>query len=221
MGSRKNKTLFITGASRGIGLAIALRAARAAVDEAAALLGYTRVAAPFDGVVTRKLVNTGDYAAPGTPLFDLEARAPMRVELAVPENLSVLPLGETVRVRRGDEIASARLTEASPALDPTTRTRTVILEFPPDTAVRSGEFVHALWPAGNFEVVRAPAAAVSTVGQIERAYVVIDGRAVLRIVRTGPRDNGHVQILSGLSVGELVVVDPPAGLRDGQPVALP
>lgn len=213
--------LFTQGSSTGEAARSAedrLRAARAAFEEAQTLLGYSTVTAPFGGVVTRKLVNTGDYAAPGTPLFELEARERLRVELAVPENLPSVPLGQSVRVNRGAGAISAVVVEATPALDPLTRTRTVILEFASSAAVESGEFVQAAWPAGEFDVIRAPLNAVRSIGQIERVFVVTDGRAMLRIVKTGARSDTHVQIVSGLVGGERVVLSPPPGLRDGHAV---
>lgn len=219
----RESELFARGASPGETAQAAqdrLRAARAAFEEAQTLLGYTNVTAPFEGNVTRKLVYTGDFAAPGTPLFEIETRHRMRVELAIPESLPALPLGETVRVLRGEQWLAARITEASRALDPVTRTQAVILEFPPGPDVRSGEFVRAQWPAGDFDTVRAPIDALRSVGQIERVFVVSEGKALLRIVKTGGRANGHVQVIAGLDGGERVIVSPAPDLRDGQAVSV-
>jgi hypothetical protein len=67
--------------------------------------------------------------------------------------------------------------------------------------------------------VLVPVEAVAPQGQMERVFVVEDGkRAVLRLVRTGARRGGQVEVLAGLAADERVVLAPPAGLRDGQPV---
>jgi multidrug efflux pump subunit AcrA (membrane-fusion protein) len=64
-----------------------------------------------------------------------------------------------------------------------------------------------------------PASAVSLNGQMERVFVVGEGnRATLRIVKTGAARGTDVEILSGLSASERVVSDPPATLREGQPL---
>ena len=65
----------------------------------------------------------------------------------------------------------------------------------------------------------APAAALTPFGQMERVFVAGgDGRAVLRLVRTGAASADRVEILAGLEAGERVVLAPPATLREGQPL---
>jgi multidrug efflux system membrane fusion protein len=56
-------------------------------------------------------------------------------------------------------------------------------------------------------------------GQMERVFALGENnRAALRLVKTGGRLNDRVEILAGLSAGDRIIVSPPAGLRDGQPV---
>jgi hypothetical protein len=57
-------------------------------------------------------------------------------------------------------------------------------------------------------------------GQLETIFVVRSNRAELRLVRTGKRLRDGIEILSGVSTGEVVVAENPAALRDGQPVAV-
>jgi membrane fusion protein (multidrug efflux system) len=195
-----------------------LRIAEAAAEEARALLGYTRIPAPFAGVITRKLAYAGDLATPGTPLFEIEARDRLRAEIQVPDALPLPAPGSTIPVDTGEAILSGRLVEISPAADPVTHTREARLELPAATALRSGQFVRAAWPAGETAALMLPAAAVGLFGQIERVFVVRDGRAELRLVRTGAREGAETEILSGLNEGESVIVAPPATLRDGEVV---
>jgi RND family efflux transporter MFP subunit len=182
------------------------------------LLAYTRAAVPFAGYVTRKLIYTGDLASEGTPLFELEARTRMRAEVDVPEALPALPVGSQVRVSSNGAMIAGRISEASSAVHPATRTRRVIIELPAEAGVHSGAFVRALWPAPAMERLLVPANAVQLFGQIERVFVVSERRATLRIVKTGGREADRVQILAGLGAGETVVVSPPPTLRDGDPV---
>ncbi len=199
------------------------RIAAAAVNEAEALLAYTRITAPFAGTITQKLVNSGDLAAPGTPLLVVEASDHLRAEVQVPETFAALPLGTSVPVQLTPEVApiAATLVEFSTAADPTTRTRLAKLALPLTSAARSGQFVRVLWPVGETTALLIPSSALTTLGQMERVFVVsADVRAQLRLVKSGAVTGDRVAILSGLTAGEAVVLAPAATLRDGQPVTL-
>jgi len=196
------------------------RAAVAAVEEAAALWAYTAVTAPFAGVVTRRHVEAGDLATPGAPLLELEGVDHLRVEVPVPETLPALAPGTELAVEIEGTALAGRLAEFSPAADPGTRTRLAQVDLPAGAAARSGQFVRVRWPAESAPALLVPADVVSRFGQMERVYVVRDGRAELRLVRTGATVGDRVQILAGLDAGEIVVNAPPAALRDGQPLEI-
>jgi len=199
------------------------RIAAAAVKEAEAFLAYTRIMAPFAGTITQKFVNSGDLAAPGTHLFALEATDQLRAEVQVPETSATLPLGTAVSVQLAPAAAplSATLVEFSAAAEPATRTRLAKLALPATSAARSGQFIRVLWPVGETTALLIPSTALTTLGQMERVFVVTpEGRAQLRLVKSGAVTGDRIAILSGLSVGEIVVLTPVATLRDGQPVTL-
>jgi RND family efflux transporter MFP subunit len=194
--------------------------ALAAVEEAAALLAYTRITAPFDGVITTDHVKAGDLAVPGQPLFALEGIDRWQAEVMVPESLAALPLGANLAVQLNDEVVNGQLVEFSPAADARSRTRLARIDLPATAAVRSGQFVRALWPADEVVCVTVPTVAVSQLGQMERVFVVSTNQVRLRLVKTGGGDAARTVILAGLSVGETVVLNPPATLRDGQAVTI-
>jgi RND family efflux transporter MFP subunit len=196
------------------------RQAQAAADEADAMLGYTRVTAPFDGVITEESARVGDLATPGRALFSLEGTDHLLAEVPVPESLRPVPIGGPVTLLADDNRVSGELVALSPAGDPVSRTRLAKIAIPDNAAVRSGQFVRALWPAGETDALTVPSAAVSVLGQFERVFVVSDGRAHLRIIRTGGSSAGNTVVNSGLEAGENVVVAPPATLRDGQSVTV-
>jgi RND family efflux transporter MFP subunit len=186
----------------------------------AALLAYTRIAAPFDGIITADQVKAGDLAVPGQPLFALEGIDRWQAEIMVPESLAALPLGANLAVQLNDEVVNGQLVEFSPAADARSRTRLARIDLPATAAVRSGQFVRALWPADEVVSVTVPTVAVSQLGQMERVFVVSTNQARLRLVKTGGGDAARTVILAGLSVGETVVLNPPATLRDGQAVTI-
>ncbi len=196
------------------------RETRATLQEAEAMLGYTRIAAPFAGVVTRDLIKPGDLATPGSPLFELEGVDRLRAEVQVPESLPQPALGAMLVVQVGNDSLPGKLAELSPAADPLSRTRLAKNDLPAAAPARSGEFVRVLWPAGNRSAMLVPASAVQVFGQMERVFVVTAGQAHLRIVKTGAREGEWVQVSAGLDAGETVVITPSIVLRDGSPVEI-
>jgi hypothetical protein len=75
-------------------------------------------------------------------------------------------------------------------------------------------------PVGETSALRAPASAVVQRGQMELVFIVVDGHAQLRIVKTGKRIGDEVELVSGVDAGEPVVVDGAGNLVDGQPLTL-
>jgi len=199
------------------------RVAQAAVSEAQSLLSYARVVAPFDGVITRKLADVGDLAAPGRPLLEMEDPTRLRLEVGVPEALlGRLEQGNPVRVRVGAlaQDLTGTVSEIAPAADPGSRTFMAKIDLPTHPDLRSGQFGRAAISVGEFSAVRVPAGAVTQRGQLEMVFVALDGKAQLRLVKTGKQMDDTVEILSGIDPGETVITDGLAELRDGQPVSI-
>jgi RND family efflux transporter MFP subunit len=197
------------------------RVAQAALAEAETMLGYTKVTAPFDGVITRKLADVGDLAAPGKPLLELEDSTALRLEADVPEAVvGRLALGDKlpVRIDALEKELEGVVGEIAPAADPRSRTFLVKLDLPPAPGLRAGQFGRVAMPVGETTTIRVPASAVVQRGQMEFVFVISDGRARLRIVKTGRRAGGEVELVSGVEAGEKIVTEGAAGLMDGQPV---
>jgi RND family efflux transporter MFP subunit len=199
------------------------RIAAAAEAEAKTMLDYTLIVAPFDGVITRKLADVGDQAAPGKPLLQMENPATLRLEADLPEALIAnVKLGDKLAVRIEtvtNEITGA-VAEMSPAADPNSRTFLVKLDLPGATGLRSGQFGRVSVPVGEVGAIRVPASAVIQRGQMELVFVVANGHAQLRIVKTGSRVGDEVEVVSGLNSGEQVVTEGASALADGQPVTI-
>ncbi len=73
-------------------------------------------------------------------------------------------------------------------------------------------------PVGETSALRVPATAVLQRGEMEIVFVVVNGHAQLRLVKTGKRIGDEVELVSGVDAGEPVVVDGAGNLVDGQPV---
>lgn len=199
------------------------RMADAAVKEGQTMLGYAEVVAPFDGVVTRKLADVGDLAAPGKPLLDLEDPAHLQLEADIPEAIiGAAKPGTTLPVRVpyvADELQGT-LSEIAPAADPNSRTFRVKLDLPPASGLRAGQFARLAVPLAETTALRIPASALVQRGQLNLVFVVADQHALLRLVKTGKRIGQEIEVASGLSPGESVVSEGAASLLDGQPVEI-
>jgi RND family efflux transporter MFP subunit len=195
-----------------------VKVATAGLSEAETMLGYASVTAPFDGVVTRKLADVGDLAMPGKPLLEIESPTALRFEADLPEAiLDRVQLGAKLPVRLS-KVVEGTVSEISPVADPVSRTFLVKLDLPPVDGLRTGQFGRVSVPVAETQLLLVPRAAVLKRGQMELVFVARDGRAVLRLVKTGKGLDGRVEILSGLEAGEAVVVSDTARLIDGQPV---
>ena len=195
--------------------------AQARQAEASTLADRTVLRAPFAGVITAKLANVGDTAMPGQTLLVLEAPGALRFEARVPEAaVDGLRVGNSLPVRLEglDHDIEGRLAEIQPASDDATRTRLAKIDLPPTPGVRSGRFGRVLLATGASLTVAVPAEAVVRHGQLEAVFVVASGTARLRLVRTGRERDGQLEIASGLSGNERVVVAGAADLVEGQRV---
>jgi len=199
------------------------RVAAGVVKETETMLGYTKVVAPFDGVVTRQLADVGDLATPGKSIVEMENPDALRFEADVPEALiGHVKLGAKfpVRISAVPTPIEGTVVEMAPVASPASRTFLVKLDLPPTEGARSGQFGRVLVPTGESQTIRVPAAAVISRGQMETVFVAAGNRAQLRIVRSGKRTDGEIELLSGISPGESVVVEGADQLRDGQPITL-
>lgn len=193
-------------AQAGLAQAAAMQA------QARAGLGYTRVRAPFDGVVTARFVDPGALASPGVPLLTVEDTAAFRLEATVDETaIPFVKLGGMAPVAldaMGGDI-EGKVVQIVPAVDPASRTFTVKVELPPDARLRSGLFGRVRFVRGERQAILVPRLAVVERGQLQGVYVVApDGTLNLRFVTLGRTSGDRVEILSGLESGEKLVVNP-------------
>lgn len=195
--------------------------AQAAHQEARSMLAYTTITAPFAGVIIAKRVNAGDLATPGTVLLELEDNRRLQVRTALPESLIArVRMGDRLTVHvpaAGVEVAAA-VAEIGPASDPSSRSAAITLDLPPGADLRSGQFARVLVPAESAIALLVPESAVLPAGQMDRVFVIEGDTARLRLVRTGQRRDGLVEILAGLDPGETVATGNNRLLENGRRV---
>jgi multidrug efflux pump subunit AcrA (membrane-fusion protein) len=111
-----------------------------------------------------------------------------------------------------------QVSEIVPAVDAMSRTYTVKIDLPGVPQLKSGMFGRAQFALGTQTVVAVPEGAVVERGQLQSIYVAEGGFARNRLVTTGRRHNGNVEVLSGLNASEAVIFPLPPGLHDGMKV---
>jgi len=186
--------------------------ARAAEQQARAGLSFTRIRAPFDGVITAKYVDAGTLASPGVPLLAIEDVHRFRLEANVDEgDIRFVKLGATVPAdidALGTQI-QGRVVQIVPAADPASRSFLVKVEMTPDSRLRSGLFGRVQFPKGERRAIVLPKSAILDRGQLHGVYVLdTNSLASLRFVSLGQQRDGQVEVLSGLNGGERLVLEP-------------
>jgi RND family efflux transporter MFP subunit len=187
-------------------------------------LSDTVLSAPIDGAVRERRASVGEYLAAGAPVFGLVRVHPLRLRVAVPErDAPSVRVGQAVRVLlEGDPAAHAgRVARLSPSIQEQNRTLTVEAEVANQAGkLRPGSFARAeIVVDADRTAVMVPASTVVTFAGLEKVFVVKDGKAVEKRVRTGRRSGDRVEILEGVAAGEPVVADP-GNLVGGTPVTV-
>jgi len=195
-----------------------LDGARAASDRAKITDSFTTIAAPFDGVVTEKMVEPGNLASPDRPLLRLEDTSEFRLEVRVDEShAEEIRKGASVPVFLGTAASAVNGTvvEVSRAVDADARAFVVKIALPDVPGLRSGAFGKARFSASARRALTIPASAIVRRGQLTSVFVIDSGRARTRLVNVS-----ESEVLAGLSQSELVILSPPAGLIDGRRVTV-
>lgn len=213
--------------------------AKAAAQKAKVLVEYTQIRAPYDCVVTKRSVHTGDFVQTGSgrieadSLFTVARLNPVRVVIHVPESDAGL-VNEKSQVRlavqalRSTELTGA-ITRTSWALEPGSRTLRVEVELPNNEGkLRPGMYVYAKLSGQLPEAWTLPTTAVVKQGESIVCFVVEGGKLVRTIVQTGHMEGDRVEVLrrqvqgTGAQwvewTGTEKVAEKAAGLTDGQKV---
>jgi RND family efflux transporter MFP subunit len=202
-------------ASRDVTVA-AERAAREQVE-------YTRVRAPFAGVVQQRLVEPGEAVGVGQPLLVVHAPGSLRVVAQLPETVAQSLRGrDHLEARRADgALVRTGPPTVFPSTDPQAHTQTVRADLPSAFAagLQPGTTLKLLLPAAlqlsatpAAAAVRVPQSAVQQRGEVSAVYVVTAQGVQLRQLRLGAQQGSEVEVLAGLVPGERVATDPVAAV---------
>lgn len=209
-----------------------LLAAEADLERVRALLGYTKIRAPYDGVVTTRNVHTGHLVQPGVgsggkPLLVVMQTKVMRVFVDVPEtDAPLVSVGNEALVRIPSSPAEARkgtVTRTAWNLDAATRTLKTEIDLANDDGkLRPGMYAHArVKLAERPDALSLPKGAVLIAEGQSFCYTIDDaGQVVRTVIETGIRAGDDVEIVSGLSGSEHVIGVNAAAFREGQKVTV-
>jgi membrane fusion protein, multidrug efflux system len=203
-----------------------LAAARAKHDAGRNALRKTRVLSPIEGRIEQRMVNQGDFVKVGDPLFRIVGTQVLRASLPFPESASNrikvgLPVKLSSPLAPG-KVIDAKVTELRPTITATSRALNAIVQFTTDGSFVGGGTVNAkVITATKDNVVVVPEQSVVLRPAGKVVYLVNEGKAQQKVVETGYRRDGKVEIVSGLSGGETLALDGAGFLTHNASVTLP
>jgi membrane fusion protein (multidrug efflux system) len=205
----------------------ALALARSQLANAEKQLGYTRVTAPFSGVVSERPVTGGDVVQPGTALFTLVDPSSFQLEAALPsEEIGALSVGAPVeftvtgytgRTFRG------RITRINPTVDPATRQVRVYAEIPnPGNDLVSGLYAEGRVESESRTALTVPSGAIDRRMSKPAVLRVRDGKVERVEVQLGLVDDREqrVEVRRGVEAGDVVLMGASQEIQPGTPVRL-
>lgn len=205
-----------------------VRVAEADLRHAEAMVSYTRITAPFDGVITKRYVDTGHLTEPGgsrDPLFTIARTDTVRVSIGVPEvDAPLVKVGAPAEVRvpvLGGRVVEGVVSRISWALDRSTRTLRAEIDLDnPGQELQSGLYVYASIIAAEREnALSLPVSAIVKDPEgVPFCMVLVDGKVRRQLLEIGLSDGSRVEIVSGLADEDVVITSEPGSLQEGQAV---
>lgn len=196
--------------------------AAAGVESSATDLTYSKVHAPFRGVVVEKTAYQGELNTPGRPLLKLQDLDSLEVAITVPEASLEQIHGNAVFSAEAPGLSQnlkLKVRQIVASTDPSSRTVEVRLGLSePPRSLFPGSYVRVQIPGAKRRQILIPQAAVVNRGQLEGVFVVESGVARLRLLQLAAPENELREVLSGLSGTETIVSRPSEALTDGREV---
>lgn len=200
-----------------------VEAAKQMKNEINAMLSYSNITAPFNGIITSKNINEGDMANPGMPLLSLEAPGKYVATAMVPETqIMNVQKGENVEViiKSNNESVPGTVSEVSISSQNTGGQYFVKIDLKENKNIQlySGMFVSTNFPVKNGEntAILVPKSALVHKGQLTGIYTVSQSNtAILRWLRIGKTVGDNVEVLTGLSKDEKYIISSESKLYNG------
>jgi RND family efflux transporter MFP subunit len=194
---------------------------KAAINLARKSVTDTVVRSPISGAVKEKHVARGAYLAVGNKIVTLVKTTPLRLRADIPESsAAAVRVGQTITLSVDafpDRTFEGRVIRIGPSLSEQTRALTVEAQVAnPSNQLRPGMFAKTqLITDTNASAVMVPRKAVLSVAGLSKVFVVENGKARERIVKTGEGDGELVEIVSGVNANEVVATSNLDKLQEG------
>lgn len=187
----------------------AVTAARAQVEQAQEQLSYTQVRAPYAGIVRNRHIEIGELVNPGTPLMTGLSLTDLRAVADIPQRLAKqYRSAEQILVLINGETLPASYVTLFPFADSALHSVRLRAELPPQTTgLIPGMWARVVMKTGERQAITVPKSAVIQRSELSAVYTQRDGKPVLRQVRVGNQYGERIEILSGLSAGDVIYND--------------
>ena len=200
--------------------------AKAQANLARKHLADTEIRSPIAGHIKKKLVSAGEVLRDKTPLFIVVKNDPLKFQGSVPESFAPhIRIDQDIVIYIDafpNESLSGKIIRTSPSIDIQTRTLSIEALIPnPKSSLKSGFFAKAvIVMKEEKDIPFIPEASVYSFAGINKVYVIAEGMARERSVKTGMRDAGMVEITNGLKPGEIVATTGLDQLFEGAKIQL-
>ncbi|HVS90738.1 MAG TPA: efflux RND transporter periplasmic adaptor subunit [Mucilaginibacter sp.] len=210
----------------------ALETARQMRNEASAMLSYTTLTAPFDGVVTQRTADPGSMANPGMPILTVERAGSFQVVASIPENaIGQVKQGEKamVTIKAANKTIDGIIADVSTSSQATGGQYLAKINIPENekTGLYAGMYANVSIPvkqAAHTEssnVIMVPVSSIEQKDELTGLYTVsASNTAVLRWVRLGKTYGDKVEVLSGLGADEHFILSAEGKLYNGEPITI-
>ncbi|MCI0362584.1 MAG: efflux RND transporter periplasmic adaptor subunit [Phycisphaerales bacterium] len=193
------------------------------------LIGYSQIVAPYDGLITRRWVDSGDFVtsavnSTGEPLFTVDRDERLRIVFDIPEAQSSLihidqPASLVVDALKG-RAYEGRVTRTTGVLNPQTRTLRAEVELDSaTTGLRPGMYgMITIVLADRPQAMTIPTASLRYEAGSPYVFCAADGVCEKRAVSVGYSDSSRTEIIAGVGANDLVVANPNNSLRSGEAI---
>jgi multidrug efflux pump subunit AcrA (membrane-fusion protein) len=209
---------------RNIRATIAAR--KASLTLAEKKLADAKVTAPISGFIKDRLVSQGQFLKSNSPVVNIVQNSPLKLRVDVPESaVAFVRAGRPVQFHVDafpERTFEGRISRISPSVDQQSRTLKIeAIVNNPDGTLKPGFFARATIQTDRKDTVLVvPAAALFNFSGLEKLFVIENGKVAERIVRSGTRLDGQIEIIEGVKEGELVAASNIENLQQGREVSV-
>ena len=203
-----------------------MRRAMASLELAQQRLDESTIKAPINGTIAQRFMDKGDMASTNRPLVSIVDLEVMKVTAKVPErDIGSIKIGQRAFVKPDaypGQVFNGTVTNISPIIDRASQTCDIEIEVPnPDQILKSGMFARIDLTVSESKFAPViPSDAIIKEGNESFVYIAENGKAIKKIIETGISDGIMTEIISGIKVGDQLIIAGQSNLKDEMPIKL-